>query len=188
VLAEDTHAGYGYFPDDVCELRHRPADDGPDTNPPGIETAGNSIAPVRFERTSVTARRSLWAGYCVTFVLAAPPLAIEESWRGHPMIDSGTPIWIPFAIWAAAAFVLGAGLVADTRRNASLGRGLLLGIVMTVVLVACDLFRRFTVVGEGISFAVIRLLVIASLGAIGLSGLSGYVSSTLIQRRVRQGT
>jgi hypothetical protein len=122
----------------------------------------------------------------VTFVIAAPALAIEESWRGHPMIDSGTPIWIPFAVWAAVAFVLGAALVADTRRKASIGRGLSLGIVMTVVLVACDLFRRFIVVGEGISFGVIRLLLIASFGAIALSGLSGYVSSAFIRRRVRQ--
>ena len=120
-------------------------------------------------------RRGLWAGYCVTFVVAGPPLAVEESWRAHPMIDSGTPIWIPFAVWTAVAFVLGAALVADTRRGASIGRGLLLGIVMTIVLVACDLFRRFTIVGEGISFGVIRLLLIASLGAIALSGLSGYV-------------
>lgn len=135
----------------------------------------------------MTARRSLWAGYLVTFVISAPALAIEESWRGHPMIDSGKPIWIPFAAWAAAAFALGAGLVADTRRDTSIGRGVLLGMVMTLVLVACDLFRRFTLVGEGISFAVVRLLIIASVGAIALSGLSGYVSSEIIRRRARPG-
>jgi hypothetical protein len=135
----------------------------------------------------VASRRSLWAGYCVTFVVAAPPLAIEESWHGHPMIDTGTPIWIPFAVWAAAAFVLGAALVADTRPRASIERGLLLGIVMTVVLVGCDLFRRFTVVGEGISFGVVRLLLIASFASIALSGLSGYLGSAFWRHRIRVG-
>jgi hypothetical protein len=135
----------------------------------------------------MTTRRSLWAGYCVTFVIAAPPLAIEESWHGHPMIDSGRPIWIPFAVWAAVAFVLGAALVADARRKASIERGVLLGIVMTAVLVGCDLFRRFTVVGEGISFGVVRLLVIASAAVIALSGVSGYLGSAFWRRRVRGG-
>jgi hypothetical protein len=121
----------------------------------------------------------------VTFVIPAPPLVIEESWRGHPMIDSGRPIWIPFAVWAAAAFVFGAALVADARRRASVERGLLLGLVMTVVLVGCDLFRRFTVVGEGISFGVVKLLVIASIGTIALSGLSGYAGSEFWRYRTR---
>jgi len=103
------------------------------------------------------------------------------------MIDSGKPIWILFAAWAAVAFALGAALVADTRRNASVGRGLSLGIVMTVVLVGCDLFRRLTLVGEGIPFGVIRLLLIAGVGAIALSGLSGYLWSEVLRRRVRLG-
>jgi hypothetical protein len=132
-------------------------------------------------------RRSLWAGYLVTFVASAPALAVEESWRGHPMIDSGKPIWIPFAVWAAVAFALGAALVADNRRSASVGRGLLLGIVTTVVLVGCDLFRRFTLVGEGISSGVIRLLFIASVATIALSGLTGYLCSEILRRRIRLG-
>jgi hypothetical protein len=139
------------------------------------------------EGMTTAMRRSLWAGYFATFVVSAPALAIEETWQGHPMIESGQPTWIPFAVWAAAAFVLGAGLVADTRRNASIGRGLLLGVVMTIVLVVCDLFRRFTLVGEGVSFGVIRLFFIAGIGAIALSGLSGFLCSEVLRRRVRLG-
>jgi hypothetical protein len=182
--AEIGRARYRYFVDEVCGLRERTANYGLETIPRDLELSGDCFVLAYGEQISVTTRRSLWAGYLVTFAVSAPALAVEESWQGRPMIDSGKPMWIPFAVWAAVAFAFGAALVADTRRKASTGRGMLLGMVMTAVLVGCDLFRRFTLAGEGISFGVIRLLFIASVGAIALSGLSGYLCSEIFRRRI----
>lgn len=152
--------------------------------------ARTSTFPTRRRPASTTGR---WlAGLVLTMVVSVPCMIVEEDWHGHPMIDLGTLLWIPFAVLVALAFLAGGAIAAGApsrRRStparwaAAFGVGLSCGLAAILALVACDLVRRFVVLREGLSFGVVELWIVAGAGAIVLGGIGGAIGHALARRR-----
>lgn len=131
-----------------------------------------------------------WLGLLVILGVSVPCLVVEEDWHGRAMIDLGSALWVPFAVAVAMAFLAGGAIAATARGSrrktahlVAFGRGSSCGAAAIVLLVACDLVRRFGIAHVGLSAGVLELWLDAGLGAVALSGLAASLANVRARRR-----
>ena|ERR1700728_725792 len=116
-------------------------------------------------------------GLVLTLAVAAPTLAIEESWHGRPMIDQPGDLWVLPTLVVAAAFALGGAIGA--RRAAQLWKALLQGLTSGALaagmLLVADVVRR-AMHHRAMSEGVLRLWIEAALLSIVIASLGGAIS------------
>lgn len=117
-------------------------------------------------------------------VLTVPAMVIEEGWHRRAMIDTGW-WWVPFALFVPAVFVLGGVRAGSAHRRpmAAATAGLICGEIAIGVLVGADAIRRYLIVKEPMSMAVLALWFVAGAGAVLLSGVGGALGALGRARR-----
>lgn len=108
-------------------------------------------------------------------VVAAPTMAVEESWHGHPMIDQPGSLWLVAACLVAATFLAG-GAVTGYRLpfaatvNATAAATLAVGLLLVGALI-----RRVWLVHEGVPAAVVALWCLGTVAALLLSVVGSWL-------------
>jgi VIT1/CCC1 family predicted Fe2+/Mn2+ transporter len=126
----------------------------------------------RDEKPGRPDRRTKWAGVllpaCVVLVVSIPAMIVEEDWHGQPMIDEGTHLWILPALLVAGSFLLGGALAGFRFRSSAVAHAGAVASFAVAVLVLGAVFRRFSVVHEGVPNDVVRLWILGALAALVL--------------------
>ncbi len=113
-------------------------------------------------------------GLAVTLVISVPTLALEENWRGAPLIDQPHHKWVVPAVVVAVAFVAGGVIAASRRRwwlDGSL-HGLAVGVAAAAILLVADAIRRHGL-HKAANPGVVRLWVVAAIAACLLGAIGG---------------
>jgi peptidoglycan/LPS O-acetylase OafA/YrhL len=106
-------------------------------------------------------------------------MAIEETWRGHPMIDEPTHLWIIAACLVAAAFLLGGAVAGHRRPSAASGHAAVAAGLAVAVLIVAGVVRRLWLAREGVPYGVARLWCLGAVAALLLSA-----AGSLLGRRL----
>ncbi len=136
---------------------------------------------------SGSAGRTSWAevalAACLVLVVAIPAMVVEENWHGQPMIDEGTYLWLVPAFLVAAAFLFGGALAGFRCRSTAVAHAGGAACLAVAILVLGALFRRLSVVHEGVPNDVVRLWVLGAMGALVLSMIGSLLGRRLAADR-----
>jgi hypothetical protein len=119
-----------------------------------------------------------------TLVIAGPTMLWEEVWRGQPMIDQQSNLWMVPAVIVTATYFAGGAIAGRHRRRpwGAMVQGMALAIPTSVILVIVDLARRL-VLGKGLPLGVVGLWLAAIAGTVVIAVLGALFGRWLYRMR-----
>lgn len=137
----------------------------------------------RHEKRGRRVGRSKWVDValpaCVVLVVSIPAMIVEENWHGQPMIDEGSYLWIVPALLVALAFLIGGALAGFRSRSTAVAHAGAAAGFAAAILVLGAVYRRLSVVHEGLPNDVVRLWILGALAALVLSVLGSLLGRRL---------